>query len=103
MEETEEENGIIERQVKLWCDAREYPFEKYIKLSTPNKFTLQSIICKPQRKTSDRQRQDLRRSMFSAGSLVEGRDDIDSIPIESQEILLSPLTPEEITQRFARL
>ena len=100
-----EEKGGIERQVKLWCRVRGYHYEDYEKLSDVDKNTLHKIICGPQQITSDNQRKKLIEHMFFATNLGKGRefdDPIDSIPVEKQGILLSPLTPEEITHHFAR-
>lgn len=105
MENIEEERGRIKRQVRLWCEVRDYPFEKYEKLSSSDKSTLHNIICEPQRTTSPTQRQKLLRNMFLPSNFVAGRDSrdpIDLIPTEQQGILLSPLTPEEIEKYFSR-
>jgi hypothetical protein len=105
MERIDEEKVRIERQVRMWCKIRKYPFENYEKLSPSDKSVFHNIICEPQRKTSDKQRQDLLRNMFLPGNFVDGRDSIgsiDLIPSEKQGILLSPLTPEEKTHYFAR-
>ena len=105
MEKIDEEKGRIERQVRLWCKIRNYPFEDYEKLSPSGKSTFHNIICEPQQKTSDKQRKDLLRNMFLPRNFVAGRDSIDPIdliPSDKQGILLSPLTPEEKNRHFAR-
>jgi hypothetical protein len=105
MENSDEVKGQIERIAYIWCKVRGYPYQCYKKWNKIYKSILNRIICEPQQPVSTKQREDLINYMFSFENFIAGRDSfdpLDSIPTNKQDIMLSPLTPEEIKRYFSR-
>ena len=84
------------QEISLWLRFWKIPYRVYDKLPGHLKIVLHNCICMPVKPTTDRQRRDLLRALYSSG-IVVGRESVDYVEeiSEYEERLLSPLTEEE--------
>ncbi len=92
-----QEEKKLWQEISLWLRFWKIPYRVYDNLPSHLKIVLHNCICMPVKLTTDRQRSDLLRMLFSSG-IVAGRESVDlveDISAEYKERLLSPLTEKE--------
>ena len=85
-----------EREIRLWLDNREIPYQNYTNLSIYDKKLLQDCVCIPTRITSALQRRKLYSKLCSSLELrVCSYSAVDSMTDEDLKSFFSPLSDHE--------